>query len=60
MLQSFTNYLNQGVTPGQYTDPVMGTVWAVIYILIIFGGASIAVMAILHRRSSAPARRHPD
>ncbi len=47
MIQSFTNYLQQSVTPGQATDPVTGTIWAVIYILVIFAGASVAVMAMV-------------
>ena len=46
MIESFLNYVKQGAaTPGQWTDPLMGTVWALIYILIIFGGVSVAVIA---------------
>ena len=46
MIQQFVAYLTTGkATPGQYSDPLMGTVWALIYILIIFGGVSVAVIA---------------
>src|SRR5512138_3306604 len=43
MLSEFLQYLNSNVTPGQY-----GSVpWMVIYILIIFGVVSLAVMSMI-------------
>jgi len=41
MLQYFTGYLNQNVTPGEAGNAL----WALIYILIIFAGVSLIVMA---------------
>ncbi len=33
------------MTPGWFSDPVAGTIWALIYIMIIFGGVSLIVMS---------------
>ncbi len=41
MLDSITGYLKSGTTPGQYGS----VLWALIYILLIFAGLSIAVIA---------------
>ncbi len=43
--QSFVDYLKSPTTPGQYADPLAGAVWALIYIILIFTGISIAVIA---------------
>jgi len=40
-MQGFINYLNSSVTPGEAGAPL----WALIYILLIFTGISIAVIA---------------
>jgi NADH-quinone oxidoreductase subunit H len=40
MLQSFTSYLNQPVTPGEAGNYI----WATIYILVVVAGVSLAVM----------------
>lgn len=44
-MQAFINYLSSNVTPGEYSNAVAGTLWALIYIVIIFAGISIAVIA---------------
>src|SRR5437899_11312496 len=44
-MSSILQYLNSNVTPGQYADPLAGALWAFIYILLIFTGISIAVIA---------------
>src|SRR5581483_3089265 len=44
-MQSFLDYLKSSGTPGQYGDPMWGAVWALIYILLIFTGISVAVIA---------------
>jgi NADH-quinone oxidoreductase subunit H len=44
-MQSFLDYLKSSGTPGQYGDPMSGAVWALIYILLIFTGISVAVIA---------------
>jgi NADH-quinone oxidoreductase subunit H len=41
MLDSFTSYLGSTLTPGQANNQL----WALIYVFIIFGGVSVAVMA---------------
>jgi len=41
MLEYITGYLKSDVTPGQANNPL----WALIYILLIFAGVSIAVIA---------------
>src|SRR6266404_8760348 len=43
--QSFVDFLKSPTTPGQYADPLAGAVWALIYIILIFTGISIAVIA---------------
>ncbi|HYX70800.1 MAG TPA: complex I subunit 1 family protein [Terriglobales bacterium] len=50
-MQSFLEYLKSNVTPGQAGDPL----WALIYILIIFGGVSLVVMSMnwLERKALA-------
>ncbi len=51
MLHSFMSYLGSPVTPGQAGNQL----WALIYVLIIFGGVSVAVMAMnwLERKALA-------
>jgi NADH-quinone oxidoreductase subunit H len=44
-MQAFLNYLKSAVTPGEYHDAGASALWATIYILIIFTGISIAVIA---------------
>ena len=44
-LESFVAFLKSSVTPGQYADPLSGAIWALIYIVLIFMGVSIAVIA---------------
>src|SRR5436309_2047637 len=44
-MQAFLNYLKSAVTPGEYHDVGASALWATIYILIIFTGISIAVIA---------------
>jgi NADH-quinone oxidoreductase subunit H len=44
-MQPFLDYLKSAVTPGEYHDPAASAIWAAIYILIIFTGISIAVIA---------------
>ena len=41
MLDYFTSYLNSNTTPGQAGNYL----WALIYILVIFAGISVAVIA---------------
>lgn len=50
-MDRFLEYLKSNVTPGQAGDPL----WALIYILIIFGGVSLVVMAMnwLERKALA-------
>jgi NADH-quinone oxidoreductase subunit H len=45
MLDSFLAFLKGSTTPGQYGDTLNGVLWSVIYILLIFGGLSVAVIA---------------
>ena len=51
MLNSLMSYLGSPVTPGQAGNQL----WALIYVLIIFGGVSVAVMAMnwLERKALA-------
>src|SRR6266536_2679095 len=51
MLNAFMSYLGSKVTPGDANNQL----WALIYILIIFGGVSVAVMAMnwLERKALA-------
>jgi NADH-quinone oxidoreductase subunit H len=51
MLDSLTSYLGSNTTPGQAGS----VIWALIYILIVFGGVSVAVMAMnwLERKALA-------
>src|SRR5256885_17228479 len=44
-MQAFLNYLKSAVTPGEYHDAGASALWATVYILIIFTGISIAVIA---------------
>jgi NADH-quinone oxidoreductase subunit H len=44
-MTQFLDYLKSAVTPGEYPDVAAGAVWATIYIVIIFLGISIAVIA---------------
>src|SRR5499425_775036 len=44
-MQTFLDYLKSAVTPGEYHDVAVGALWATIYIVIIFLGISIAVIA---------------
>src|SRR5205814_574959 len=44
-MQAILDYLKSAVTPGEYHDPGASALWATIYILIIFTGISIAVIA---------------
>ena len=44
-MQAFLNYLKSAVTPGEYHDPGASALWATIYILVIFTGISVAVIA---------------
>jgi NADH-quinone oxidoreductase subunit H len=55
MLDSILNYLKSNTTPGGYNDPLAGTIWATVYILIIFGGVSLVVMSMnwLERKALA-------
>jgi len=45
MIDSILNYLKSSVTPGWYPDPLASTVWALVYIMVIFGGVSLVVMS---------------
>src|ERR1039457_6843499 len=51
MLNSLMSYLGSPVTPGQAGNQL----WALIYVLIVFGGVSVAVMAMnwLERKALA-------
>ena len=51
MLDALTSYLSSDTTPGQAGN----VLWALIYILIVFGGVSVAVMAMnwLERKALA-------
>jgi NADH-quinone oxidoreductase subunit H len=51
MLNSFMSYLGSSVTPGEANNQL----WALIYVLIIFAGVSVAVMAMnwLERKALA-------
>ena len=51
MLDALTSYLSSNTTPGQAGN----VLWALIYILIVFGGVSVAVMAMnwLERKALA-------
>jgi len=51
MLDYITSYLSMNTTPGQAGN----VVWALIYILVVFGGVSVAVMAMnwLERKALA-------
>src|SRR5246500_681570 len=51
MLNEFMSYLHSTVTPGQAGNQL----WALIYVLIIFGGVSLAVVAMnwLERKALA-------
>lgn len=53
--QSTLDYLKAPVTPGWYADPIASTIWAVVYIMIIFGGVSLVVMSMnwLERKALA-------
>src|SRR5437763_2302371 len=44
-MESFVKFLSSNATPGQYADPVSSVVWSLIYIILIFTGISIAVIA---------------
>ncbi|MBI2677757.1 MAG: NADH-quinone oxidoreductase subunit H [Candidatus Koribacter versatilis] len=45
-LQSVVDYVTKSNnTPGWYADPVASAIWALIYIILIFTGVSIAVIA---------------
>ena len=44
-MDSFVKFLSSNATPGQYADPVASVVWSLIYIILIFTGISIAVIA---------------
>jgi len=56
-LQSTVDYVTKpnSMTPGWYADPIAGMIWALVYILIIFGGVSLVVMAMnwLERKALA-------
>jgi NADH-quinone oxidoreductase subunit H len=56
-LQNTIDYVAKpnNMTPGWYTDPLAATIWALIYILVIFGGVSLIVMAMnwLERKALA-------
>ena len=51
MLNQFTSYLGSNLTPGTANNQL----WALIYVLIIFAGVSVAVMAMnwLERKALA-------
>src|SRR5438270_6487682 len=44
-MQPFLDYLKSAVTPGEYSNPGVSAFWALVYILIIFAGISVAVIA---------------
>src|SRR5215467_11063660 len=44
-MQSFLDYLKSAVTPGEYHNVAVGALWATIYIVLIFLGISVAVIA---------------
>ena len=46
-LQNTVDYVTKpnNMTPGWYGDPLAGTIWALVYIMIIFGGVSLVVMS---------------
>ncbi len=44
-MKEFLGYLSSSATPGQYSDPLSGAIWALIYIILIFTGISIGVIA---------------
>src|SRR5436853_5120027 len=43
--QSTIDYLKSSNTPGWYGDPLASAIWALVYIILIFTGVSIAVIA---------------
>jgi NADH-quinone oxidoreductase subunit H len=43
--QSTVDYLKSNNTPGWYADPLASAIWALVYIILIFTGVSIAVIA---------------
>src|SRR5437588_11643971 len=44
-MQPILDYLKSAVTPGEYNNLAASAIWAAIYIVIIFTGISIAVIA---------------
>src|SRR5437764_14513556 len=44
-MQTVLDYLKSAVTPGEYNNLAASAIWAAIYIVIIFTGVSIAVIA---------------